>query len=166
MYTNYNQTVYIFLFLCYPKIGGRMEKIIIGEKLEDKKYDFRETCFGICLKDNKMTLVKKKEQFSFIGGGIEKGETHEECLKREFIEESGYEIVNIEPFVTIDCFWLAAGKWPLESLANFYIVELGNKVCEPTEEVHIVEEVELDKVNELLPLPYHKKALELFIEQL
>ena len=134
-----------------------MEKIDIGEKLEDKKYDFRETCFGICVKNNKMILVKKKEQFSFIGGGIEKGETKEECLKREFIEESGYELKKIEPFVTIDCFWLAAGKWPLESLANFFIVEVGEKIGEPTEEGHIVEEVELNKVNELLPLPYHKK---------
>ena len=143
-----------------------MEKIVIGEKLEDKKYDFRETCFGICVKNNKMILVKKKEQFSFIGGGIEKCETKEECLKREFIEESGYEIKTIKPFVTIDCFWLAAGKWPLESLANFFIVEVGEKIGEPTEEGHIVEEVELDKVNELLPLPYHKKALELFMKKI
>lgn len=143
-----------------------MEKIVIGEKLEDKKYDFRETCFGICVKDGKMLLVKKNEQYSFVGGGIEKGETHEECLKREFIEESGYEILKIEPFVTIDCFWLAAGKWPLESLANFYIVEIGEKICEPTEEGHIIEEIKLDNVENLLPLPYHKKALEIFVKTL
>lgn len=134
-----------------------MEKIIIGEKLEDKKYDFRETCFGICVKDDKMLLVKKKGQYSFIGGGIEENETHEQCLKREFIEESGYEILKMEPLATIDCFWLAAGKWPLESLANFYIVEVGKKVCEPTEEGHIVEEIKTEEVEQLLPLPYHKK---------
>ena len=141
-----------------------MEMIVLGEKIEDKKYDFRETCFGICLQDNKMLLVKKKGQYSFIGGGIEKGETQEECLKREFLEESGYELLGIQPFITIDCFWLAAGKWPLESLANFYIVEVGEKICEPTEEGHIVEEIKLEDVEKLLPLPYHKKALELFIK--
>ena len=143
-----------------------MKKIIVGEKLQNTKYDFRETCFGICLKDNKMFMVKKNEQFSFVGGGIEKNETHEECLKREFIEESGYQILGIKPFVTIDCFWLAAGKWPLESLANYYIVELGEHICEPTEEGHIVQEVEIDRVAELLPLPYHKKALELYLQSL
>jgi len=142
-----------------------MKRIIIGEKLEDKKYDFRETCFGICIKDGKMLLVKKKEQYSFIGGGIEKGETHEQCLRREFIEESGYELLKLEKFVTIDCFWLAAGKWPLESLANFYIVEVGQKVCEPTEEGHIVEEIKIEDAENLLPLPYHKKALELFLQK-
>lgn len=143
-----------------------MEKIIIGEKLENTKYDFRETCFGIYLQDGKMLLVKKNNQFSFIGGGIEEGETHEECLKREFIEESGYELLNIKPFVTIDCFWLAGGKWPLESLANFYIVEIGQKVCEPTEEGHISQSVKLENVEDLLPLPYQKKALKLFYEQI
>lgn len=140
-----------------------MKKIIIGEKLEDKKYDFRETCFGVCVRNGKMLLVKKNEQFSFVGGGIEEGETHEECLKREFIEESGYEILEIKPFVTIDCFWLAAGKWPLESLVNFYFVELGSKICEPTEEGHVVEEVDLNDVANLLPLPYHKKAFEMYL---
>ena len=143
-----------------------LEKIIIGEKFEDKKYDFRETCFGICIKDDKMLLVKKKGQFSFVGGGIEKGETHEECLKREFIEESGYQLLDIKPFITIDCFWLAGGKWPLESLANFYIVKVGDKVCEPTEEGHQVQEVDIEDVEKLLPLPYHKKALQLFLKNL
>lgn len=143
-----------------------MEKIVIGEKLENTKYDFRETCFGICVKNGKMLLVKKKGQYSFVGGGIENGETKEECLKRKFIEESGYELLSAEPFVTIDCFWLAAGKWPLESLANFYIVKVGNKLCEPTEEGHVVEEIKLEKANEILPLPYHKKALELFLSRL
>ena len=142
-----------------------MEKIVIGERFQDKKFDFRETCFGICVKNGKMLLVKKKGQYSFIGGGLEENETHIECLKREFIEESGFEILSAKPFVTVDCFWLAGGKWPLESLANFYIVEVGERVCEPTEDGHTPEEVLLEKVEDILPLPYHKKALEMFLEK-
>lgn len=141
-----------------------MKKVIIGEKIDDKKYDFRETCFGICVRDDKMLLVEKSGQFSFVGGGLENYETNEECLKREFIEESGYEITSIKPFILIDCFWLAGGKWPLESLANFYIVEVGEKICEPTEEGHKVHWVNMEDVNQILPLPYHKEALRLFLE--
>ena len=163
----YAEDVYIFVFLCYsmPR-EDIMEKIVIGEKLEGQKYDFRETCFGICLQNGKMLLVKKKGQHSFVGGGVDEGETHEECLRREFVEESGFELLDIKPFVTIDCFWLAAGKWPLESLANFYIVKVGEQICQPTEEGHEVEEVELSQVAQLLPLPYHQKALELFLQTL
>lgn len=140
-----------------------MDKILLGEKLEDKKYDFRETCFGICVKNNKMLLVKNKGQYSFIGGGIEKGETKEDCLRREFLEESGYKIKKIQELVTIDCFWLAAGQWPLESLVNFYVVDVEDNHMPPTEKGHIVEEVDIDKAKELLPLPYHQKGLEYFL---
>ena len=63
-----------FLFLCYTLNEViNMEKIVIGDKIENKKYDFRETCFGICCKNNKLVLVKKKGQCSFIGGGVEAG---------------------------------------------------------------------------------------------
>ena len=142
-----------------------MKTVIIGEKLENKKYDFRETCFGICEKNGKLLLVEKKGQLSFVGGGIESNESHEECLKREFLEESGYELVKITPLVTIDCFWLAAGKWPLESFANFYIVEVGERLSSPTEEGHTVKFVDLNDADRVLPLPYHKKALELYLKQ-
>ena len=143
-----------------------MDKIVIGEKLKDTKYDFRETCFGICLRDSDMLLVKKSGQYSFVGGGIEKGESHMECLRREFLEETGYQLLDIKPLVTIDCFWLAAGKYPLESLANYFVVQVGEKLSEPLEEGHIVEEVGIGNVERLLPLPYHKKALEVFLNSL
>ena len=141
-----------------------MLKIIEGEKIEGRKYDFRETCFGIVVKNNKMLLVNKKGQYSFVGGGVENGETHEECLKREFMEESGYTITKINELVTVDCFWLAAGQWPLESLANFYVVEVADEHVSPTEEGHTPEFVDIDKVEELLPLPYHKRALKYYFE--
>ena len=61
--------------------------------------------------------------------------------------------MDIKPFITIDCYWLAAGKWPLESLANFYMVELGSKICEPTEEGHDVEEIKVEDAEQILPVP-------------
>ena len=74
-----------------------MKKIIIGEKLENLKYDFRETCFGIYMKDNKVlvTYDKKYNQYSLIGGGIESGENYKDTLEREFLEEVGIKIKDI-----------------------------------------------------------------------
>ena len=141
-----------------------MEKIIIGEKEINKKYDFRETCFGICEKDGKLLLVNKNNQYSLIGGGIEQNETKEECLKREFLEEAGCKIKNIKELITIDCFWLAGGTWPLESLANIFVVEIEEERIKPTEEGHIVEEVLLENALDLLPLPYHKEAIKYYLE--
>lgn len=142
-----------------------MKTIVIGEKFESK-YDFRETCFGIVKVNNKFLLVKKNNQYSLVGGGLEENETYEECLKREFKEESGYEIVSIKEFVCIDCFWLAMGKYKMESKANIFIVEVNlNNVGAPSEEGCICKWVEENEILDKLPLPYHKKAIEYFIDE-
>ena len=143
-----------------------MEKITIGEKF-NCKFDFRETCFGIAVEGDKILLVKHNNEFSLIGGGIEVGETYEECLKREFMEESGYTITSIKELVCIDCFWLAGGKWPMESKANIHIVEVDkNNIVNPTEAENEPSWENLNDVINLLPLPYHKKAMEIYFKQI
>jgi 8-oxo-dGTP diphosphatase len=140
-----------------------MEKFVIGQKDQNLRYDFRETCFGICVKNNNIMLVKKKGQHSLIGGGLEKNETFEECLKREFLEESGLQVKKAKFLCTIDCFWLAAGKYPLESLANIFIVDIIDLRLKPLEVDHELCEVPLNNAMKLLPLPYQKKAIEYFL---
>ena len=39
--------------------------ILIGEKNENIKYDFRETVFGICLKNEELYLTKKGVEVLF-----------------------------------------------------------------------------------------------------
>ena len=143
-----------------------MKTITIGEVFKDK-YSFRETCFGIVKNGNKILLVNKHNQLSLVGGGLEKGETFKECLKREFREESGYNIIDIKDLICIDCYWLAANKYPMLSKANIFEikVDLINKQ-KPEEEGCFVEWIDLDKAIEALPLPYHKKALEYYIENI
>lgn len=49
---------------------------------------------AIVIKDNKLLMVHtNKGDYKFPGGGIKKLETHEEALRREVTEETGY-IVN------------------------------------------------------------------------
>ena len=141
-----------------------MKKIKLGTRNKNLKYDFRETCFGLYRKDNQIlvTIDKKRNQYSLIGGGIEESETKHDTLRREFLEEAGIKIKRIKHFVTIDCFWLAGGDYPMESLANFYLFEIDKFLdieCESGYEF-----VDINKLN--LPLPYQKKALELFLEEI
>lgn len=142
-----------------------MKVITIGEKFIDKKFDFRETCFGICVRDEKILLTKKlnKNEIAMVGGGIEKGESHFDCLKREFLEESGYTVENIEELCTVDCYWLAGGQWPMESLANFYIVNLSNNAVAPTEVGHEPIWIPINDAENILPLPYHKEGIRQYL---
>ena len=143
-----------------------MKTIQIGDKFQSK-YDFRETCFGIVEVNNKFLIVKKNNQYSLIGGGIEENETFEECLKREFLEETGYEIIGIEELVCIDCFWLAANKYPMESKANIYIVKVDlNNNSDPLENDCLPCFVSEEEILDLIPLPYHKEAMKYYFKKI
>lgn len=136
-----------------------MEKVIIGKKETNKKYDFRETCFGIVVKNDKLYCTKRNGDISLIGGGIEPGETHEQCLKREFLEETGCSVNKIKELCTIDCFWLTRDNKNMESLTNIYIVEINEKIIEPTENGNELEIIDFEKASEMLKLPYQKEAI-------
>ena len=142
-----------------------MERIVLGNKIENVKYGFRETCFGIVYKDNEFYLTEKNGEISLIGGGVESNETYEETLKREFIEEAGLSIKNIKEFVTIDCYWITRNDDYMNSLANFYIVEVEDEIKEPTEEMSKLVIIKDIEIKDKLSLPYQKEAINLFLKK-
>ena len=142
-----------------------MKKVVLGEKKKNVKYDFRETCFGIIFMNDKFYLTEKNGELSLVGGGVEVGEDHFETLKREAIEEAGLQVLEINEFVTIDCFWHTRDNREMESLANFYLVKVSDDIIDATEEesrLVVLDEVEL---LDRLSLPYQKKAIELYLEK-
>lgn len=56
--------------------------------------------YGVCFVENKIVIVysiKGGGHWILPGGSIEKGETFEECLKREIREESNMEVISFAP---------------------------------------------------------------------
>jgi 8-oxo-dGTP pyrophosphatase MutT (NUDIX family) len=82
-------------------------------------YDRCTQCYGVCfIKNSKTTdtLVigfgGKKKGWGLIGGSIEKGETYEQTLRREIIEESNMEILSFLP--------VGYQKMTVELTGNFF----------------------------------------------
>lgn len=55
--------------------------------------------YGVCFLGNKMVIVLngKKKTWGLVGGSIEEGESYEECLKREVLEESNMRVLVCKP---------------------------------------------------------------------
>lgn len=75
-----------------------MKKVLIydkdgnSEEVNSSELDFRPSVYGIVIEDGKVLLSKQWDGYDFPGGGIEKHETIEQALKREFWEEAGLDV--------------------------------------------------------------------------
>jgi MutT/NUDIX family protein len=140
--------------------------ILIGEKNENIKYDFRETVFGICLKNEELYLTKKGEDISLIGGGIELNETEETTLKREALEEAGLEIIGMNKICDIDCYWKTRDNRDMESLTHIYQIEISDKIIEPLEVESKLVKMSINEAKNQLKLPYQKQGLTEFLNKI
>ncbi len=67
---------------------------VFGEKIKDINYVVRKGVYGVTFnKHRQVAMVRNQYGYFLPGGGIEEGENFEECLRREFIEETGYSII-------------------------------------------------------------------------
>ncbi|AOR23640.1 NUDIX hydrolase [Clostridium taeniosporum] len=114
-----------------------MKQMIFGEKLKDKEYTDRIGAYGLIFQNHKIAVIKLPVGYFLPGGGVEKGESHEQCLKREFMEELGCTI-NIKDFVCIGSSYHFGRRFNkyIHSIGNFYLADSLKKVSEPTERDH------------------------------
>jgi 8-oxo-dGTP pyrophosphatase MutT (NUDIX family) len=142
-----------------------MRRIVFGEKVECK---YRKTCYGIVKHNDKflVTYNERIKEYSLPGGGAEEGESLEDCIKREFAEEVGYEILRIGEFINIDCFWIRREGSPMETDANFLLIDVDlNNQINPTEPDHKALWVDKEMLRKIT-FPYQEKALEIFFNEI
>ncbi len=108
--------------------------------IQDKKIQYadRPSSYGIVQsKLNEIAIVNHKNRYFLPGGGMEKGETREQSLKREFLEELGWQ-VEVEDFLetTISFVTIPEMQKSFRIEAYFYrITQFFPKLC-PKETDH------------------------------
>ena len=108
---------------------------IFGTK-ENASYLDREGAYIIPIKDNEIGVIKTPKGYFLLGGGTDEGESCEQTIIRECLEEAGY-TVNIKQKL---CSAEAYTKHPkigyFHPIQTYYIGELLEKVQVPIENDH------------------------------
>jgi len=91
----------------------------------------RKAVRAIILKDKKILMVflEKTKEYKFPGGGVEENEIIEEALKREVLEEVGYNVNKIIEKIGIVTEYSMAkeGKGNIfKMVSEYYIVNIDN----------------------------------------
>lgn len=126
---------------------------VFGEKLKGLNYELRKGVYAVIFNSTMnevLTVQTSKGDYFLPGGGIEGHENHLQCLEREILEETGYNVV-IGPFIgNAKCFFLSTKKKPILNDGYFYFAQLLNKIQDPIDDDHFIKWIETDKARDLL----------------
>lgn len=107
---------------------------ISDKEILDENYKLRKSARGVLLNDKNevcLQFVSKLSYYKLPGGGVDIGETEEEALKREIIEEVGCDIEGIKPLgITIEY----RNSHNLLHLSYGYICKVKGEIGKPSYE--------------------------------
>ena len=102
-----------------------------GEIIKGIEYLKRPGSYGVIIKDGRIAVIKPSlyKKYFLIGGGIENGEDEIEALRREAVEEIGFEIEIKEKIgKATEYFHAEKDKQYIAKECNFYRVLILNKL--------------------------------------
>lgn len=127
---------------------------------ENVEYFDREGAYLISIQNNKAGIIQTPKGYFFLGGGLENGESHIACIKRECIEEAGYLSLVKDKVCSAETY----SKHPIigyfHSVQTYYSGELLEMVSVPTENDHRFLWVECSQLRGKMFLEMQNWALE------
>lgn len=140
---------------------------IFGDIIEGVSYKERKGVYGIAINENnevaiiERPLIERPYGDFLPGGGLEEDETEEQCLRRELVEETGYEI-NIKKFI---CRGIEFGYAPkvesyLKLVGTFYEIEFKEDTGLKKEIDHKLKWKDIEVLKESMPLEYQLWAIQ------
>lgn len=111
-----------------------------GIKEKNVQYEERPSAYGILInKEGHIAVVEVRGRYFFPGGGIDADEAPEDCVKRETLEEIGFEISGLRLLgEAVDYFQSFKNKKYYCIPASYFTVDHFKPVREPVETDHIL----------------------------
>lgn len=137
--------------------------MVFGEKISGCEYGIRNAVYAVIMdsKRSEVLIVRDSKGGYFLpGGGIENGENHQECLKREVLEEIGREIC-IENYIgEAEMYFNTTRNIPLCNHGYFYTAKILQETDKEILDRHDELWVGIKESKNLLVLEHHYWAVE------
>ena len=108
---------------------------VFGTK-EDVEYLHREGAYLVPIRDGKVGVIRTEKGFFFIGGGVDAGETDEECILRECLEETGCSAQVGRRVCSAESYGKHAQIGYFHPIQTYYLGALCEREQAPAEEDH------------------------------
>ena len=124
---------------------------VFGEK-ENAQYLDREGAYLIPFHNNQVGVIQTPKGYFFLGGGLENGESHLDCIKRECMEETGCSPCVMGRLCSAEAYLKHPAIGYFHPIQTYYFGTLLPKECSPTEMDHILCWIAYDQfVGKMLP---------------
>ena len=132
---------------------------VFGTK-KDEKYVDRKGAYIIPIRGNEVGVVETPKGFFLLGGGIDADETDFQCIKRECMEEAGYEVEIKGKICSAETYTLHPTIGYFHPIQTYYAGELQDKIKEPVEPDHVLKFVRYDDLRDKMYFEMQLWAIE------
>lgn len=141
---------------------------------------FNIRAYGLVILDNRVLVsiefIHGREITKFPGGGLQWGEGMADCVKREFMEETGLEVQTGKCFYLTDYFVTSVFNKDQQVISSYFLTEIlpGQQVplekikngADGVAEWHQLKWIDLKEINpDMFYFPIDKKVVELLLKE-
>ena len=127
---------------------------------ENTEYLDREGVYLIPCHNNQVGVVQTPKGYFFLGGGLENGESHLDCIKRECIEEVGFVPYIEGRLCSAETYMEHPTIGHFHPIQTYYVGKLLDRESVPTETDHMLCWIEYDQLRGKMFLEMQNWALE------
>ena len=142
-----------------------MKHKVFGTK-ENVNYIDRVGAYLIPINERKIGVVRTTKGYFLSGGGIDSGESHEECITRECLEEAGYKVSVGHKVCSAEMYSKPPTIGYFHPIQTYYVGELLEKVQTPIEQDHVFLWIDYEQLKGNMFLEMQNWALEQMHEYL
>ncbi len=130
-----------------------------GEKTENTSYYTREGAYLIAEQNGKIAVIRLPKGVFLPGGGIEPGESQIDCIKRECLEETGFEVAVNQYLTSAQTYCIHDKLGPFHPVQHYYSGHFLQKVKTPIETDHELIWMKADELKGLFFAPQQEWAV-------